>query len=223
MELAQTKQIPLTPDQFTALAPSQLDPTHYLAAHKLAQGRKKSKICLDLHITPPTLNSWLENPDFQLLLEQLKVEYIERVVLPLEDVQRRINLETYEALNCIIDIRDDDFGDHQRANTRLKAAEMLLKRASNSPKEAKDADAPVKSDIFSPTFIQVLVETANQIGDSSIFKAANAALGSIPQKSLSDIPENNIIDLKPLPTSNQIFSLEDILTSSLDEEEEECS
>lgn len=172
----------------TALVPPTLSATHYLVAHKLAQGRSKASISRSLRISPYTINTMLQEPDFILLLESIREDMKLKLTLSREEMQRRLDEDALTSLETIQDIRDGLFGDARDAAVQLKAATNLLDRSTNVPKSSSEGESGATVNIFSPQFIQTLVETAYQVGDKSVFESANMALGTVAT-------EDKVIDI----------------------------
>lgn len=200
---------------------------HYQIAHLLAQGKSQQVIAKRLAITPATIQNCLDTPAFHLVLEELKekyaVELIEQTIIPLADMQNKINEQAMEAFNRIVDLSCSE-----RVNTGVLNANLaIIDRASNIPKASKIDPGEQCRDLFSVNVVQLVLETALQVGDKSILASAQKALHQIPQTSPADaIIDADYKSCEPFPANNVLppspFALKslDEMSDSLEEDEE---
>lgn len=186
---------------------------HFQIAHLLAQGKSQVDIAAKLNISPATIQNCLDTPEFNLTLEELKNEYseklIERTILPIAEMQNRINEESLGALARVVAISCAD-----KANTTVLNANLaLMDRASNVPKTSKIDSGESPHDLFSINVVQLVLETALQIGDKSILKSAQKALNNIPQFA----PNNATIDIENEQYSPNSLNSSPFTIKSLDE------
>jgi Trp operon repressor len=154
---------------------------HYQIAHLLAQGKSQRVIAQRLNINPSTIQNCLDTPAFHLVLSELREKYeselIERTILPIAEMQNKINEEAFSAFNRIVDLSCSD-----RANTGVLNANLaIIDRASNMPKASKVDTSESQKDLFNVNIVQLVLETALQVGDKTILASAQKALNNIPQ------------------------------------------
>lgn len=188
---------------------------HFQIAHLLAQGKNQAVVARKLNISPATVHSCLQNPEFNLALEDLRKEYeaklAERIILPFAEMQNRINEESLGALSRVVDLSHAADKD----SVRLKANLALLDRSSNTPKATSLDPASNQRELFPPTLIQLILQTAIEMGDTTILASAERELAKIPTYSTPEEP----VDVTPPVNPFIIEPLENLLHNSSIEEE----
>jgi hypothetical protein len=204
---------------------------HYMIAHLLAQGKPQTVVARKLNISTQTIQNCLQTPSFLILLDNLRSEYAERIadctILPFAEMQQRINEEALGALSRLVDI---SCGERASA-TMLNANLALLDRSSNTPKASKIDPSEARNELFNVSVLQVVLETALQVGDKTVIQAAERALNSTPrhtieQESFIEAPpkveifDSSLIEtLTPArpATPFAMKSLDDLINDNFDE------
>ena len=194
-----------------------LNMKHFMIAHLLAQGKSQAEAARRLNVSAATVYNCLETPEFIESLEALKAEYAvklsEKVILPFSEMQKKIDEESLGALSRVVSLSEMADKD----SVRLKANLALLDRSSNTPKQQVMNAPNADRDLFSVSVVQLVLETALQVGDKSILRSAQKALANVPLHDSPDLPivDAEMIEKKITPTSPfAIQSLDDLIDDS---------